>query len=149
MATKMKKAPTKKKSKPAPKSVERLTREARAEIAGRLAGGKQDHEVPTAKEIANTPKAAKPSKSEKPKAQKRMSALDAAASVLEETKRPMNCTELVMEMDQRGLWSSPNGKTPAATLYAAVLREINAKGKDARFKKMDRGQFTATNGMAD
>ena len=29
-------------------------------------------------------------------------------------------------MAEQGLWSSPNGKTPSATLYAAILREINA-----------------------
>ena len=53
----------------------------------------------------------------------------------------MNCREMVEAMTEKGLWSSPNGKTPDATLYAAILREINAKGKDARFRKVDRGQF--------
>ncbi|MBL9147340.1 MAG: restriction endonuclease, partial [Phycisphaerae bacterium] len=38
-----------------------------------------------------------------------------------------------------------SGKTPHATLYAAMIREIAAKGKDARFKKSDRGLF-ALNG---
>ena len=37
---------------------------------------------------------------------------------------------------------SPGGKTPAATLYSAILREIQTKGKEARFKKSDRGLFT-------
>jgi len=37
--------------------------------------------------------------------------------------------------------SSPSGQTPAATLYSAILREIKTKGKDARFKKSDRGLF--------
>jgi len=32
-------------------------------------------------------------------------------------------------------------QTPAATLYSAILREIKTKGKEARFKKSDRGQF--------
>ena len=27
------------------------------------------------------------------------------------------------------------------TLYASILREINGEGKDARFKKVDRGMF--------
>jgi hypothetical protein len=39
------------------------------------------------------------------------------------------------------LWSSPGGATPGATLYASILRDINTKGTDARFKKTDRGQF--------
>jgi hypothetical protein len=33
------------------------------------------------------------------------------------------------------------GKTPAATLYSAILREISTKGKDARFTKIERGKF--------
>jgi hypothetical protein len=46
-----------------------------------------------------------------------------------------------VEMAARGLWSSPNGKTPEATLYAAILREISTKGEAARFRKVERGQF--------
>ena len=34
-------------------------------------------------------------------------------------------------------------QTRYATLYAALLREINAKGSDARFKKAERGKFEA------
>ena len=72
---------------------------------------------------------------------KKRSQLDAAVQVLTRSKKPMSCKELVDAMAKRNLWSSPNGKTPHATLYAAILREINTKGKDARFKKVDRGQF--------
>src|SRR5688572_13270079 len=39
-------------------------------------------------------------------------------------------------------WASPGGKTPAQTLYSAILREINTKGRDSRFKKTERGLFT-------
>jgi len=42
----------------------------------------------------------------------------------------------------KGYSSSPNGQTPAATLYSAILREINTKGKESRFKKANRGLFT-------
>ncbi len=35
----------------------------------------------------------------------------------------------------------PGGKTPEATLYAAMTREITTKGDLARFKKVDRGLF--------
>jgi len=38
---------------------------------------------------------------------------------------------------------SPNGKTPHATLYSAIIREIATKGKEARFVKKDRGMFAA------
>jgi hypothetical protein len=36
---------------------------------------------------------------------------------------------------------SPNGKTPAATLYAAMTHEMKIKGSQARFQKSARGQF--------
>lgn len=72
---------------------------------------------------------------------KRMSALDAAARVLREMGHPMRAKELIEEMASAGLWESPGGKTPHATLYAAMLREINAKGAAARFRKIDRGRF--------
>jgi len=47
---------------------------------------------------------------------------------------------MVEAMQAKGLWSSPGGKTPKATLYASILRDIR-KGKDARFVKANRGQF--------
>ena len=33
------------------------------------------------------------------------------------------------------------GKTPQATLYAAILREVQTKGTEARFQKTERGHF--------
>lgn len=33
------------------------------------------------------------------------------------------------------------GQTPHATLYSAIARQINKKGKDSRFKKADWGKF--------
>lgn len=41
----------------------------------------------------------------------------------------------------KGYWSSPGGKTPWATLYSAITRELKNKGGDARFQKTDKGQF--------
>ncbi len=72
---------------------------------------------------------------------KRVSALDAAAEVLKAEGKPMRAKDLIDAMASRGLWSSPNGKTPEATLYAAMLREITTKGDQARFRKADRGLF--------
>ena len=86
----------------------------------------------------------KPTKSRSPKdaaAAKKTSALDAAARVLAETGRPMTCKEMIEAMAQKGYWSSPQGKTPAATLYSSLLRELTTKGKESRFKKADRGKF--------
>lgn len=72
---------------------------------------------------------------------RRMSALDAAERVLKERKKPMHAGELIEEMAQRKYWESPEGKTPTATLFAAILREISVKGDESRFAKMDRGLF--------
>jgi hypothetical protein len=93
---------------------------------------------------AKTPKAAAPAKgnkAKKPKPNGKMSALDAAAQVLADAGEPMNCRALIEAMAAKGLWTSPGGATPHATLYSAVLREINTKGKDARFVKTERGKF--------
>lgn len=51
----------------------------------------------------------------------------------------MDCQTMIKTMAEKGYWTSPGGKTPAATLYSAILREISTKGKDARFKKTERG----------
>ncbi len=44
-------------------------------------------------------------------------------------------------MAAKKYWTSPGGKTPGATLYSVILREVQTKGKEARFKKADRGLF--------
>ena len=72
----------------------------------------------------------------------KLSAIDAAAKVLAETNEPLNCKQMIEAMAAKGYWSSPGGKTPHATLYSAILREITAKGNEARFKKTERGHFT-------
>jgi len=84
---------------------------------------------------AGTAKAAKEAKP------KRASALDAAAVVLASSREPMNSKSLVAEMAKKGLWASPAGKTPAATLYAAIIREIGMKKRESRFVKTERGLF--------
>jgi hypothetical protein len=71
----------------------------------------------------------------------KLSALDAAARVLAEAGAAMTCQEMIEEMAAKGYWTSPGGKTPAATLYSAVLREVATKGTDARFVKTQRGKF--------
>lgn len=136
---------------------DRLRKAALAEINGRLADGKQDHEVSSGKEMANNAnveaaakrkkangeKAPKTPKAPKPK---RVSALDAAAQVLAASEVPMRAKEMIAAMEAKGLWRSPGGKTPEATLYAAIIREIAAKGTAARFKKHERGVFVAGKG---
>jgi len=75
---------------------------------------------------------------------KKLSALDAAAKVLAETGQPMSCQEMIEVMAAKGYWSSPDGKTPSATLYSGILMEITTKGKESRFQKTDRGRFART-----
>ena len=80
----------------------------------------------------------------KPPTPRRVSALDAAAIVLAKSGKPMKAADLIEAMASQGLWASPGGKTPEATLYAAIIREIAAKKHESRFKKHDRGLFVAT-----
>ena len=114
------------------------------------AADKTRKRAPTARG-AKTPKATSPKQTAvtettpaeataKPKT-KKLSALDAAAKVLAETGQAMTCAALIEAMAAKGYWTSPGGKTPAATLYSAIIRELKTKGANARFKKTDRGQF--------
>lgn len=93
---------------------------------------------PTAKQTAKASATAK-----KPKADGKMSAIDAAAKVLAESGEPMTTREMIEAMATKGYWTSPAGATPDRTLFSALLREINTKGKDARFVKTERGKCAA------
>jgi hypothetical protein len=81
-----------------------------------------------------------------PNADKPMSLLDAAAKVLADASEPMNTREMVDAVQTKGLWKPGTGKTPHATLYSAILREMKHKGDDSRFTKVERGRFTCTKG---
>ena len=101
------------------------------------------------KTTATKAKTSKGTKKAKPAAKaaaaksKKLSAIDAAAQVLSASKEPMGCKELIEAMAAKKLWTSPGGKTPAATLYSAIIREIAVKGKEARFTTTARGMFAA------
>ena len=71
----------------------------------------------------------------------KLGALEAAAQVLAKAEKPMGAKDLIAAMAEQHLWTSPTGKTPHATLSAAIHREIATKGEAARFKKADRGLF--------
>jgi len=73
---------------------------------------------------------------------KNLSAINAAAKVLSEAKEPLTAKQMIELMAKKGYWTSPGGKTPHATLYAAILRDIQRKGDDSRFVKADRGHFS-------
>jgi hypothetical protein len=91
---------------------------------------------------ATTAKKPEPKESD---ASGKLSAIDAAAKVLAEAGQPLNTKQMIEAMATKGYWTSPGGKTPHATLYSAILREITANGNEARFKKTERGHF-AING---
>ena len=120
----------KSKKKTTRKSAKKTTKTVEARKAD-----KASKQQPTATQAKAAPK---PAAADKPK---RISALDAAAQVLQKAGKSMTSKALISAMAEQKLWSSPNGKTPHATLYAAMLREISAKGAKARFKKVDRGLF--------
>jgi hypothetical protein len=40
--------------------------------------------------------------------------------VLAESGQPMTCQEMIAAMSAKGYWTSPGGKTPAATLYTVI-----------------------------
>lgn len=92
-------------------------------------------------------KVAKKDKVPKPEKVKKVSGLDAAARVLKDAGKPMNFKEITEAALAAG-WRT-NGKTPAATLYAAAIREIAAKGRQARFRKTERGMFEHTGANAE
>ena len=71
----------------------------------------------------------------------KLSALEAAVRLLGETGQAMNCQEMIAAMVAKGYWTSPGGKTPSATLYTSILKELTTKGKESRFVKVDRGHF--------
>jgi len=98
-------------------------------------------EAPKSDRTAAAPKTKEPKAPKTPKADGTLSCLDAAAQVLASAKSPMTTKAMIEAMAEKNLWTSPGGKTPAATLYSAILREINTKGKEARFKKTERGHF--------
>lgn len=106
-----------------------------------------------AEQVAGQPDAT-PTERKKPRTRKpkdagdgkeqRLSALDAAVRVLAEAGQAMTCQEMIAAMAGKGYWTSPGGKTPAATLYSAMLREITVKGAASRFVKTERGKFVHT-----
>jgi hypothetical protein len=73
---------------------------------------------------------------------KKISAVEASVQVLAEAGQALTCQEMIAAMAEKGYWTSPGGKTPHATLYSAILREITTKGASSRFVKAERGKFT-------
>jgi len=72
----------------------------------------------------------------------KLSAMKAAVQVLAKAPEDgMRTKDMVEAMSKQGLWTSPNGKTPEASLYASITREIAKKGDESRFRKVAKGRF--------
>src|SRR5262249_16284230 len=105
-------------------------------------GAEQIHRAKQAdEEAARVAKPAKEKKAKQSKEEGKMSALDAAAKVLEEAGTSLNAQEMIKAMAEKSYWSSAKGLTPHATLYSAIVREINTRGKESRFRKDGPGKF--------
>jgi len=111
-----------------------------AEIDRKLAEPDPKHDAAVkASEKGRTEKKEKKAAKGQPKPP-RASLINLAAEVLAETKTPLDCKTIVEKVLAKGTWKT-SGKTPAATLYSAIIREIGKAGDKARFRKVDRGQF--------
>ena len=94
----------------------------------------------TAKQAPKTNAKARKAAPANGKPAKKLSQMAAAIQVLGKAREPMTCKDMIAAMTAKGLWTSPAGKTPDATLYASILRDLR-KGKDARFVKAGPGRF--------
>lgn len=75
--------------------------------------------------------------------EKKLSLLSAALEVLKSDDAALTTKQMVEQAKARNLWTPGAGKTPEQTLYSAIMREIKAKGDQARFVKDARGHFKA------
>ncbi|MBX3316160.1 MAG: winged helix-turn-helix domain-containing protein [Phycisphaeraceae bacterium] len=137
------------KAKPAPVADQPATPTPRPRRKARI-------EVPTKKErqpkrttpapASDAPREPKPGVRVRATPDKRLSALDAAAQVLaglsgKVAADGLSAADLIERMATAKLWTSPGGKTPSATLSAAMAREIATKGTASRFRKVGPGRF--------
>ena len=83
-------------------------------------------------EVAKNPIPAEERSTAKPETKK--SLLTAAAEILQQTGEALSANELISKVQEAGLWEPQAGKTPANTLYAAILREMNTK-ENPRFAR--------------
>ena len=87
------------------------------------------HEPNVAGKEAATDKAKKPraKKQKAAKKPKRLSGLDAAARVLEESGEPMGVKQIVDVAESKGYWKSPGGKTPCSWAWPGTYASRKMK----------------------
>ena len=128
------------------KSAQRLRAVAGGESAEPTTPAEPEAPAPETPDVSPKPKKTRKAKQADAEADgngKKMSCLDAAARVLAEAGEPLNAKQMIEAITTKGYWTSPGGKTPHATLYSAIIREIATKGSEARFQKTERGKFAA------
>ncbi|WP_442511630.1 winged helix-turn-helix domain-containing protein [Novipirellula sp. SH528] len=114
----------------------------RIKTAGRLQGPARQPTPATETRVRkHVAKPANQSANETAGGEKKLSCVKAALQVLESCGEPMNAQEMITAMVEQNLWESPGGKTPHATLYSAILRDLK-RGDESRFVKTQRGRFT-------
>jgi hypothetical protein len=74
----------------------------------------------------------------------KISALEAAIKVLEESESPLTANQLIEAMTIKGYWSS-GSRAPARSLYSAIQREIHGTGANSRFLMVGRSKFALVN----
>ena len=62
--------------------------------------------------------------------------LDAAATVLRKTGRPMDTREITERAMRDGLLASSIGKTPERTMGAALYMDLRRRSRESRFKRV-------------
>ena len=72
---------------------------------------------------------------------KRLSLLNAAVIVLNDTKADMNTRELIEAIFERQLWTPTDCKTPEQTLYGSIFREIATKEHPRIVRSETKGKF--------
>jgi hypothetical protein len=60
--------------------------------------------------------------------------------VLEEADELLRCKEIAKHALEAGYWQS-DGKTPHATIYSAIRRDVQKKGDESHSRKVRRGLF--------
>lgn len=76
-----------------------------------------------------------------------MSVLDAIHQVLADAGEPLHYREIAERAIKRGLWTT-SGKTPHATVNAALATDIKRHGSHSRFRRIGPGLFALNDGAA-
>ncbi len=136
-----KKKTTTRKKAAAKGDAEKARKDAIKEIDERLNGEAKPAKGKSAgaRKTASKKAVSKKAPAQKAKTSRKPSGLDLAAQVLAEAKEPLNAKTIAERTIAAG-WET-KGATPHATIYAAIIREIQNKGDASRFEKVDRGRF--------